>query len=174
MRRLSLLLLLLISVPAFAQTEYALTDLDHRATLATGVSYTMYRAGDGEAVLPPHTEELAIGFYGAYNLVPKLSLVGSVAWAFENEYLRPTLGGNYTFYNPSQGDGLSLGLGLQHEWFRAIGDTPAPRDEWALGLRAGAPVKPWLAITGSSFYGLDSHQIRSTIGLLAIIHNPKL
>jgi hypothetical protein len=185
MKKGSFLVLLALAVaPAFAAeppdaaykqsadgVEYPIFDAAHRATFALGGNYEFYSA-EGAEPAPPFDKEFSLGAYGAWNLVPKLSAVGSVAYGVDNQFVRTALGVSYTAI-PAP---VAVGLGMQYEWFGKAGDTlpPVPDKEFAIGARAGYPLNHWLVAVGSSFYGLDTKQIRSSLGLRAVLFSPKI
>lgn len=150
--------------------EYPLGDVAHRGTLAIGGNYEFYSA-EGVEPAPPFDKEFSAGLYGAYSIVPKLSGVGSVAWGFDNQFLRSTLGLSYTMVTAP----IALGIGVQYEWFYEGGDAlaPMPGKEFTMGLRGGYPLNHWLVASGSAMYAVDSKHIRSALGLRALLYSPK-
>jgi hypothetical protein len=151
--------------------EYPLTDARHRATFALGGNYEFYSA-QGTEVAPPFNKEFSLGAFGAWNIVPKFSAVGSIAYGVDNQFVRTAFGASYTVI-PGP---VALGVGMQYEWFGKAGDTvpPQPQKEFAIGLRGGYPLNNWLVAAGSSFYAADTKQIRSALGLRAVLYKPKV
>ena len=160
-----LLALAILALPSlcWAQepVEYPLLSAK-RAVLAAGASYEFYSA-EGSEALPAFGKEWVVGLYGAYRIVPKLAVAGSMAYGFDNEWLRTSIGPRYTFYSGA----LDLGLGLQYEWLNPKGDEPAPSfdKEWISGLFAGYGIYDWLFAAGSTVYQLDNKQVRTALGV---------
>ena len=163
---LSLLLALAACGVASAQgTIYydrPLSDFKARGSLAIGANYE-WNSPQGAAEAPTFAEEVTAGLYGAYNLVPKLSAVGSLAYGFDNEFLRTALGVNHQFYDGE----VDLGVAILYEWVseQGVGVAPPPSKEFTIGLRAVNPVNKWLIAAGSSAYGLDTKCVRTSLGL---------
>lgn len=157
---LSLLLAVATCGVATAQTEYSLWDFKARGSVAIGGNYEIYTAlGDQEA--PPYEKEWTLGGYGAYNLVPKLSLVGQVAYGFDNNLWRSNLGLDYPFYDGE----VDLSVRLSYEWVSSDGPTPDPSKEFTAGLMGAYPINGWLFAVASASAGLDTHLARYSIGL---------
>lgn len=155
---------------ASAQDDVGLGDFTRRSLLALGANYEFYSA-EGSQATPETDKEWSFGLYGSHNLVPKLSLVGYSAYMTDNQHIRTGLGGNYNFYKGP----FDLGLALIYEWTYASGDEPVqdPGKEWNTALRGTHQLNSWLVAAGSMSYGMDSKVIRSSLGLRAVIHQPK-
>lgn len=165
---LSLLLAIATCGVAAAQTEHSLFDFKARGSIAAGANYE-WNSPQGAAEAPTFAEEVTAGFYGAYNIVPKLSAVGSMAYGFDNEFLRTALGVNHQFYD---GD-LDLGVAILYEWVSEQGEgaAPPPHKEFTVGLRAIYPINKRLLAAGSSAYGMDTKHIRTSLGLRVVLFN---
>ena len=165
------LLTMLMASSAFAQQEYPALDGKHRAILAIGSSYEYFSATGSEPA-PAFDKEFSAGAYGGWSIVPKLSAVGSLAYGFDNNFVRSTLGAGYTFFST----GFDLQARLQYEWFASGGDEPVPGigKEFTAGLAGGYPLNHWLVAVGASNLGLDTKQLRSYLGLRAVLYQPQL
>jgi hypothetical protein len=92
----SAILLSLLASASLAQTAPTVAPLfsAKRASLATGAQYewrTTPLANNSEPLLGRHAE-WAAGVFGAYNLTPHASLVGSTTIGIDSKQFRHTLG----------------------------------------------------------------------------------
>lgn len=166
--------LLASTAQAQEPVEYGAFDASHRAIVGIGGSYEFYSA-TGSVDEPAFDKEFSAGIYGGWNVVPRFSLVGSVAYAFDNSFIRSTVGGAYDLIaNPLAP--LDIQARLQYETFYANGDepVPGPGKEFTVGLAAGYPLNRWLVAVGASNLGVDTKQLRSYLGLRALVVQPKL
>ena len=95
-KSLALLLFLILALaaaagkPAHAADDVPLLSVT-RLQLAGGANYLWYGAEASEPT-PSFGKEWEVGVYGAYNLVPSVDLVGSVAWGLDNKLYQTRIG----------------------------------------------------------------------------------
>jgi len=84
---------ILAAAAAVAQAEDKPVVDWSRLSLAAGVNYAWHAAPfDDSAPVPAWGREWEAGLYGAYNLTPRLSLVGSTVYGLDNKNVESRVG----------------------------------------------------------------------------------
>lgn len=100
MKGFKILLLVVVGMVALSRLAFCepspLFDKS-RASLAVGADYAFYQK-TGSQPLPSFKKEFEVGIYGAYNLVPKLSLVSSAQLGVDNLLVKWKLGARYVIF----------------------------------------------------------------------------
>jgi hypothetical protein len=135
-----------------------------RVELGAGLNYVWHVQGGIEPV-PAFAHEWEAGLYGAYVLVPRASLVGHIAYGFDNKLTRVEPGIRVRLTQPN--DPVAFSFGANYAIWSAQGGAVPPKflKEFEVGAYMGKALAPWALVTASSAYGLDNKRVRVEAGI---------
>ena len=157
MRGLTITLAVLTSLALLSPPGHAASLWDS-FSLGVGGQGAWFSGGDQEDM-----GDIEATGRGSLSITPHVSVVGGLAYGFDNSYVRSSVGARLTATDVAD-QSFSVGIGVARH-FRS---EPGPLDEWC--GEAGVGWKPLASsnvlLTSSAAYGLDSGRRLFTIGVL--------